>query len=502
MVPHAMFRESDTDRVESSDRRKFLEWLGVGTVVGVAGCMGSDGGSGNGGSGDGGSGDGGSGDGGSGSTNGPSGTLGSWSVDWESPEPMLDRVNAEEWIPPDFDESQIDSKLQQTNSGGMSNDPATAYGHKAMKERAGIEITPIEVPSDRLSPKTTTVLSSRAKEPTLLQVPIDFYMDLVQPGFLEPTDDIWTEEMYNAFPDSYRQSFTTGIDSTIDGEHIYGSHTIAEGFFLHSRTDFLEEMGFPADFLKRPTWSDLREVAEEAKNKEYWGYSWVGAGPRSPPRWWQMKVESQGGQIVQDDGTVVFNSPEGVRALEWQKKLIDDKLVPNPTQYADAGNADLFLQNRLVAYETGADLMRSAEESIGFDNYQLGAPPKADEGPEPRHAAQTQTDLICINRFSTPEKKRAAMIYLDANRSAEFDTEEWVQEGNMPSNPKSIENIDSPFNETLGFVMDIATDTVWPQQIQTLTTLSEELQQVYANRKTPKEALDAAQETVDGILNQ
>lgn len=490
------------DSVDRLDRRRFIKWTSAAGVAGLAGCMGDDQGDGTPTAG----GDGTTTEGGDGTTTeggpGPSGTLGDWSVDWNSPEPMIDRINAEEWIPPEFDESEIGTELDQTNSGGMRNDPATAYGHDAMRERTGIDITPIEVPSDRLAPRTTTILSSRASEPTLLQVPFEFYMDLVQPGFLEPTDDIWDEDTYDAFPPVFREDFTTELDSTLDGEHIYGSHAIAEGFFLHHRSDYLEEMGFEPDFLKRPTWSDLREVAEEADNQDYWGYAWVGNGPRSPPRWWMVKVKSMGAEILQEDGTVVFNSDEGVQALEWMKQLIDDGLVPNPLEYQDAGLNDLFLQDRLAAYETGGDLLKSAEEEIGFENYNVGAPPKADEGPEPQHASATQTDLICINRFSPPEKKRAAMIYLDANRSAEFDAEEWEQEGNMPSNPVAVEGLDTPYDETLMFVMNNATDDVWPQQIRTLNTLSEELQNVYGDQKSAQQALDDAQEEIAGILNQ
>lgn len=485
------------------DRRRFIKWAGIAGVSGIAGCSGdsetepsgdeteppSDGTE----------------PGGQetqGSEEGPSGTLGDWSVDWNSPEPMLDRLNADEWIPPEFDESDIATSLEQTNAGGMRNDPATAYGHDVMSERVGVEITPIEVPSAQLSPRTTTILSSRAGTPALLQVSFEFYMDLVQPGFLEPVDDLWDEGTLDAFPASYRRNFTTGLDSTLDGDHIYASHAVAEGFFLHHRTDYLEEMGFPSDFLKRPTWSDLREVCEEADGRDYYGYAFMGNSPRQTPMNWIVKVRSQGGSVVEDDGTVVFNSDEGVRALEWMKQLIDDDLVPNPLEYADAGLNDLFLQGNLVSYDTGGDLLQSSEESIGYDNYDVGAPPQADEGPEPQFAALTQTDAICINRFASPEKKRAAMIYLDANRSAEFDSQEWEMEGNMPSNPVSLDSIDTPFDDTLEFVMDRATDALWPQQVQTLNALTEEMQQVYSDQKSPQQALDDAQAQVDGILNQ
>lgn len=472
-------RQVNTDGI---DRRRFLKWASIAGTTGLAGWTG-DARAQNGGG-------------------GPSGTLGEWSVDWNSPEPIWDRLSGEEWIPPEFDENEVATALDQTNAGGMRQDPATAYGHDVMSERVGIDITPIEVPSAQLAPRTVTILSSRAPEPALLQISFEFYMDVVQPGFLEPVDDIWDEETLDQFPESYRENFTTGLDSTLDGEHIYASHAVAEGFFLHHRADYLEEMGFPRDFLKRPSWSDVREVAEEAENQDYFGYSFMGNDPRQTPMNWIVKVRSQGGSIVQEDGRVVFNSEEGVRALEWMNQFVQDGLVPNPLEFADAGLNDLFLSGRTAAYETGGDLLAASEEEIGFDNYDLGAPPEADEGPDPQFAALTQTDTICINRFAPPEKKRAAMVYLDANRSAEFDSREWAMEGNMPSNPVALDNIDTPVNDTLEFVMDRATDPLWPQQVQTLNLLTEEMQQVYSGQKSAQDALDDAQEQVNGFLNQ
>lgn len=492
-------RENDND---AFDRRRFLQLAGMAGVAGIAGCSGEtdsptttdsqNGGSGNGDSG-----------GTTTSKSGPSGTLGEWSVDWNSPQPMLERLNADEWVPPEFDESEIAKSLSHTNAGGMRHDPATKYGHDVMSERLGIEVEAIETPSAQLAPKTTTILSSRAQEPAMLQISFEFYMDVVQPGFLEPVDELWDEETLDAFPSSYAQNFMTDLDSTLEGEHIYASHTVAEGYFLHHRTDYLEDMGFPADFLKRATWSDLREVCEAAKNKDYYGWGFMGKSPRQTPMNWLVKVRSQGGKVLQpDSGKVVFNSTEGVRALEWMTQLIEEDLVPNPLQYADAGLNDLFLQGQLASYETGGDLILATQDGIGWDNYDVGPPVKANEGPEPQHAALAQTDTICINRFATPEKKRAAMLYLDANRSAEFDSKEWELEGNMPANPVALDNIESPFNETLKFVMDIATDAVWPQQVQTLNMLTEQMAKAWSGQKSPQQALDDAQAQVDGILNQ
>ena len=502
-------------------RRNFVRLAGVG-IVGLAGCSGEGGDGTDGGSGggntdtDGGSDSGGeteSSDGGStdsggpgGPANGQAGTHTAWDVDWYAPEPMLDRINGEEWIPPEFNSDQVNGDINYFNLGSMEFDPATAYGIEAVNERAGLSVEPTVVPSQRAVPKTTTALSARSETPTAFQVDRQYYMSLVQPGWLEPVDELWPDEVVNEFPAAWEEDFYTDVDATLDGEHIYGSHAVAEGFFLHHRADYLEQLGFPKDFLVEPTWEDLEEVCRETQSADvdFAPYVWQGAGPRSPPTWWIVKTRSQGRDIIQDNGRVLFNSEEGRRALRWQRQLVEEGLVPNPLEFSTGNGADLFLQGGLLAYELGGKLMASSLETYEpGSQYQLGLPPRATEGPDPYHASAILEDLICINRFAPEEKKRAAMVYLDAGRSAEFDREEWVQEGNMPANPAAFEQLeDAPFFDVLDQGLRNAKDEIWPSQIQTINALSEQLQQAWGGEKAPQAALEDAQAEVDAVLDQ
>jgi len=420
---------------------------------------------------------------------------------------MVDRIIGDEWIPPEFNEDQVDGDISFFNLGSMEFDPATAYNIERVNERTGLNVSPTVVPSQRAIPKTTTTLSARSSTPAAMQIDRYFYLDMVQPGWLEPIDELWTQDVLDNFPAAWEEDFYTDIDASLDDEHIYGSHAIAEGFFLHHRKDYLRELGFEEDHLMEATWSDLREVCEEARDQDadFTPYVWQGAGSRGPPQWWIVKVRSQGRDIIQDDGKVLFNSEEGIRALEWQVSLIEDDLVPNPLEFSTGNAADLFLQGDVLAYELGSKLMGSSLEEIGEPGtkYQIAQLPMADEGPDPYHASSILEDLFCINRFASEEKKRAAMIYADSERSAEMDAEEWTQENNMPTNPNAFQLVqDAPFSDILGKVMENAKDEIWPQQGQTINLLSEELQAAWGGEKSPQEALDDAQEQVDDILNQ
>lgn len=490
------------------ERRQFMRAMAAAGMAGIAGCSGGDGGTTQSDGGDGGDGGGGGG-GDDGGASGLQNALDSWDfISPNEPAPIEERITGEEWTPPEFDDSQTADSIQFFNMGGMQNDPATKWFYDQFTERTGIDVQPIEVPSKRANPKITTVLSSQADEPAAIQVDRQMYMDFIEPGWIEPVDVLWNEAAYEYFPRAFKEEFETDIDVTADEPHQYISVAIAEGSVRNYRPDLLEELGFEPDFLKRPTWDDVREVCEEAdsQNKEYYGHVWYGGGVRYPSYPWMLKVWSQGERVVQD-GEVIFNSDAGVNALEWQVKLIEDGLVPEVTQYGQGGPEDLFLGDRVVSYVGGSKMIPRALEQIGEpgEKYALGLPAKSGEDGE--HATFLGTDTLLINRFAPAEKKKAAMIYQDGTRSAEASAREFTSEGNMPSNSyvwgmDSVQE-EAPFKEIPQEAIKNAREGLWPRQIQTIEgALVPNLQAAWSQQKDPQTALDDAQEEVDGILQQ
>ena len=297
----------------SMDRRQVMKYASALGLAGLAGCTGND--------------DSGSGDGGDGSSSGGSGdgsemsnTLSSWDfVEMNKPAPIADRITGAEWTPPEFEQEAVADEVSYFNLGSMKNDPATAWFQERVQERTGVTVDPTIVPSKRATPKITTVLSSRAEEPAMVQVDRQMYMDFVEPGWIEPVDQLWSDAAYDHFPRAFSEEFVTDIDVTTEEPHNYMSVAIAEGSIRNYRPDLLQELGFDPDFLKRPTWEDVREVCEEADSQdvEYYGHAWYGGGVRYPSYPWMLKVWSQGEQVAHD-GEVVLNSDAGVRGLRWQ----------------------------------------------------------------------------------------------------------------------------------------------------------------------------------------
>lgn len=331
-------------------------------------------------------------------------------------------------------------------------------------------------------------------------------MDLAANGWFEPADEIWNDDVFELFPSFFVDSMVTDVDPSLDEEHIYGSPAVSEAHAMNYNPDLLEELGFDRDFYDNPTWSEIREVSEEAQSQsdDLYGYVWYGQGDRYPVYPWLMQTWSYGGRTVQDDGTVVFNTEEGVRALEWQRQMIDDGLVPDVQQYGEGGPQDLFLGEGVVGFTGGTDMMGLAFEEWGEDTsrYAMGIPPQGEDGEQ---VTYMNTDFFVVNRAAPDEKKRAALIYMDSERAAVMEAEEFDQEGNFPTNSQTWEHDklqDHRFSDTAQAVAENAYAELWPNQMQTFDALVTNLQQCWLGQKDPQTALDDAQAEVDSILEQ
>lgn len=491
LVPHVTMK-----------RRQALKLVMLATSTGLAGCMGGDQSS----------------DGG-GNENLPENVLSQddWGIDWNSPAPANERLTGEDWTPPEITTDAIADSISHTNSGGMQNDPATAFTNKQVTEKTGIEVTPIEVPSPRLKVKTLTPLSSGSPSPTLFHVNRSMYMDFVEPGWLQPLDDIWwnAEGVGDILPGNYAEdppgSYVTDLDSTMDGSHLYGSHWTAEGFFMHYRPDLLEELGFERNLFDGVNtdydWSDCLEVWRAAKNElDMYGYVWIGGFPRHAVRWFFAHTLQQGGKILQDDGKVVFDSNEALEALKFERLLLEEELVPNVLELGQGSATDVFLNGDALSFDYGGDVRNAAVERIGPEEEMvaMGLPPKADRGPDPWHATFTVEGLLVMNRFAPPEKKRAGAIVMDGNRAANANIEEFLQEGNVPVNTSAVEQIQdqTAYTHVLSEWAKTSVDPLWPRQLQTMNALASELQAAWGFEKSAEEALSQAQAAVDDILYQ
>ena len=106
-------------------------------------------------------------------------------------------------------------------------------------------------------------------------------------------------------------------------------------------------------------WQDFRDAAaqltvREDDNVTSWGYA---AGDWWP--WYMTWMYQNGGQVLDESGAPVVDSPENVEALEFYNAMVlEDGSTPSPVDYANAGLSNgqpdpLFAQGKLAMETTG-----------------------------------------------------------------------------------------------------------------------------------------------------
>ena len=431
-------------------------------------------------------------------------------VNWQGPKSMAERVTGDEWVPPEgFEEvaEMIDKPLRVFNMGGMKFDPATAEGQKVFNEKTGIEVEPIEVPSPVALPKETTVLSSRAPEPVMMQVPAELYLGFVEPGWLEPTCELWDDATLEYYSKSWSTDMLTDIDSTRDVNCQYGTFAITELQLFHWRPDLLEEAGLdPAEF-EDPTWDDIDRVGEALQGSDRYVFAVNGQPARFLPQAFLPFVWAQGGTIW-EDGNVVFNSDEGLTAVEKLIEWVDNGYMPNPGTTDQSDVPTMFLAGKSVGAFHPTDLVGQAFDELGEENYMVTQPLMGTTGPDPQRANMEVPDNLCINTFASEERKLAAKIYADYRRSRQQQVMEFLMETNFPGVSTAWQDEEvlaskfAPVSGELEEAITYARAGLFPRYNVIADRLGTEIGNALAGGKSAQQALDDAQAYVDDALGQ
>ncbi len=139
----------------------------------------------------------------------------------------------------------------------------------------------------------------------------------------------WAVPINEHFPDIADRFEQAGLDL-----FSYEGKLLAIPFWtgtsgLYYRTDLLEEAGYEPP----KTWDELTEIVEavQSKHPDLTGYLWAGAKEESLTMVWSEFLYAFGGKYWNDEGACAFNSPAGVKAVEYMKATISSGLSPKET---------------------------------------------------------------------------------------------------------------------------------------------------------------------------
>lgn len=189
---------------------------------------------------------------------------------------------------------------------------------------SGIEVDVVAIPWDAIDEKLTTAVAS-GNGPDILQIGLSKLATFAEAGALLPLDDLIADH-----PDLAPENFpagVSGLSTAVDGKIVSIPWT-SDTRVLFTRTDILAENGIDAP---PATWDELRADAKTlaARGEGQYGYY--------IPQWdAPLPIEmtwSMGGEVIDADGNVDFDTPEFQKAVDLYTGLYADGSVPTNSDF-------------------------------------------------------------------------------------------------------------------------------------------------------------------------
>lgn len=246
------------------------------------------------------------------------------------------------------------------------------------------------------------------------------------------------------------------------------------------------------------TWADELEAAQKLTNADAGVY-----GSFSPIQFWEFykTIEQNGGQILSDDKTeVVINSPQNVETLQWMiDKINKYGVTPSDAQMSGQSDGDMFKAGKIAMLRTGIWMFSSfSDADFEWDiALEPGNTNKAHHFFSNGVAISAKTEhpyeAWLWSRFMT-SSDAATMIRVDANWELPAVTNDDVLAAYLENTPPMSKHV----------VFDALDTLVVPPVIENWNALTDavgkELDEAKLGMKTPQEALDAAKEALEALI--
>jgi len=283
----------------------------------------------------------------------------------------------------------------------------------------------------------------------------------------------------------------------MDGK-TYGLPIAASARAMYYNKALFEQAGITAP---PANWDEVKAAAEKIKalGGDSYGFGLQGKEIETDV-YFYYAFWSQGGELIDADGTSGLDSEAAYKAAAIYKDLIDSGLTePGVTSLNREDVQNLFKQGRIGMMITAPFLSNQIKEEAPDLQYGVTAIPA---GPTGDRGTYGVTDSIIL--FENSENKEAAWKFLDyiftTDKRAEFDE----NEGFLPVNaeesalPLFADNAD--LKEFTGLLPDARFAPVIPGWEEIAAVTSNALQKIYLGEGEIQPTLDAAAAEIDGII--
>lgn len=229
---------------------------------------------------------------------------------------------------------QVTIPVMSTEGDPKSIEVATAISDAYMKQNPNVTIAYQNVPWDDFMSKAMAAASSGEDYGVQLSW-ATLSGELASEGLLA-----WVDEVID---DVGRDDFREASLLTTDGHNFLLPYFMTAGVLFY-REDLFQEKG-----LEPPvTWDDLRAACEAFTGDNLWGITLPFSRTHSVHTFIVSFIKANGGYLLDEDGKVVWDSPQNIETVEFLKSLLP---------YAPPGWSEHSWGEEISNYYTGATAM-------------------------------------------------------------------------------------------------------------------------------------------------
>jgi len=352
------------------------------------------------------------------------------------------------------------------------------------------------------------------QEPEILFAIPDFTVAIKQAGLVEPVDDL--VEML----DDKHGFLEEALRPYQFDDHTWAIPNFGMVHVMWYRKDLFEEVGLdPEEFPE--TWDELREVVEAFEDHHADGIGLPASDHLFTDQAIYSIMSTVGADVFDEEGELVFNSPETVKAYEFYNELV----AASPPDSVNWGWAEpqLALNTGMVAItmEKGQFLAPFEEES-GLDGEYLGGAPV----PQPEEDGQRasiyypnakmvltddENKLEAIEKFLLflyePETKGEWLaemdpgLFLPVTETAR-DSESYWEHPVIAQYSHHVEMMweQSEYGKLFGFNHDVINPAIG--EIAGRNILAEVVQEMVVRERSPEEAVEWGEQQMLEILEE
>lgn len=243
-----------------------------------------------------------------------------------------------------------------TEEESIANDAIARFNEDHPDVKVEQTCVPVTEWSDFIQKWITMTTSGEA--PDVINLGLEAAQMAVDNELIQPLDDIVADDDYlSELKDEYAESLLEGF--SVDGK-LYGLPSGTQTMVMYYNKHMFDDAGlaYPQDGW---TWDDFYSMAKQLTKDDgsVYGYGLSSAYFQLTP-WWT----SNGAYLTDDDGNPTVNSEGMVEAVDFLKKLVDEKITPDPIS---SDVYTMFSSNQLAMVGAGRWQL-NAWEDAGLTN--------------------------------------------------------------------------------------------------------------------------------------